>query len=33
MEPELYWEVFCATGEPMAYMLYKTAAGENPPTA
>ena len=33
MEPELYWEVFCATGEPMAYMLYKTAAGENAPTA
>ena len=23
MEPEVYWELFCATGDPMAYMLYR----------
>ena len=23
MEPDVYWEVFCATGDPMAYMLYR----------
>ena len=28
MDPEVYWELFCATGDPMAYMLYRTAAGE-----
>lgn len=22
MEPEVYWELFCATGDPLAYMLY-----------
>ena len=22
---ELYWDVFCATGDPMAYVLYRTA--------
>ena len=22
MESEIYWELFCATGDPMAYMLY-----------
>ena len=27
---EAYWELFCATGDPMAYMLYKTAAGKEP---
>ena len=25
MEPEIYWELFCATGDPMAYMLYRGA--------
>ena len=25
MEPELCWEMFCQTGEPMAYMLYRSA--------
>ena len=30
MNPELCWDVFCATGEPMAYMLFK-AAGEKSP--
>lgn len=25
MEPELYWELFCQTGEPLAYMLYRSA--------
>ena len=30
MESELCWEVFCATGEPMAYLLFK-AAGEDTP--
>ena len=28
MESKLYWEVFCATGDPMAYMLFKSAAEE-----
>ena len=23
MDPEVYWELFCATGDPMAYMLYR----------
>ena len=23
MEPEVYWELFCATGDPLAYMLYR----------
>ena len=22
MEPDVYWEVFCATGDPMAYLQY-----------
>ena len=26
MEQELYWQVFCATGDPMAYILFKNAA-------
>jgi len=26
MESNVYWEVFCATGEPMAYMLYRNTA-------
>lgn len=25
MEPETLWDVFCLTGEPMAYMLYRAA--------
>lgn len=34
MESELYWKIFCATGDPMAYMLYRTAeAPKNGPTA
>jgi len=28
MEPELYWELFCATGDPMAYMLYRSTEEE-----
>ena len=28
MEPELYWELFCATGDPVAYMLYRSAEGD-----
>jgi len=30
MDSELCWEVFCATGEPMAYILFKTAGEKNP---
>jgi hypothetical protein len=29
---ELYWDVFCATGDPMAYVLYRTAQEETRPT-
>lgn len=25
MEPEPFWELFCLTGEPLAYMLYRSA--------
>ena len=25
MEPETLWDVFCLTGDPMAYMLYRAA--------
>ena len=25
MEPEPLWELFCLTGEPMAFMLYRAA--------
>ena len=28
---ELYWDVFCATGDPMAYVLYRTAQEETGP--
>lgn len=28
MEPAPLWELFCLTGEPMAYMLYRSAGGE-----
>ena len=24
MEAEPFWELFCMTGEPLAYMLYRT---------
>ena len=35
MEPETLWDVFCLTGEPMAYMLYRAAEQreENGPSA
>lgn len=29
MEPAPLWELFCLTGEPMAYMLYRSIADEN----
>ena len=29
---ELYWDVFCATGDPMAYVLYRTVREETGPT-
>ena len=25
MEAEPFWELFCMTGEPLAYMLYRSA--------
>lgn len=28
MEPEVYWELFCATGDPLAYMLYRGMEAE-----
>jgi len=28
MEPAPLWELFCLTGEPLAYMLYRSAEGE-----
>lgn len=31
MEPEVYWEMFCATGDPLAYMLYRSAGGTEEP--
>lgn len=31
MEPAPLWELFCLTGEPLAYMLYRSAEdGKNP---
>ena len=33
MESKTYWELFCATGDPVAYMLYRSAeekSGEQP---
>ena len=34
MDAEAYWELFCMTGEPLAYMLYRTAEeGDQPPAA
>lgn len=29
MEPAPLWELFCLTGEPLAYMLYRSIEGEN----
>ena len=31
MEPEVYWEMFCATGDPLVYMLYRSAGGAEEP--
>ena len=31
MDAESYWELFCMTGEPLAYTLYRTAEAEDPP--
>ena len=28
MEPAPLWELFCLTGEPLAYKLYRSAEGE-----
>lgn len=28
MEPTPLWELFCLTGEPLAYMLYRSAEDE-----
>ena len=28
MEPELFWGLFAATGEPLAYMLFRSAEEE-----
>ena len=29
MEPQPLWELFCLTGEPLAYMFYRSAEVEN----
>lgn len=29
MKPAPLWELFCMTGEPLAYVLYRCAAGED----
>lgn len=29
METEAFWELFCMTGEPLAYMLYRSAEAEH----
>lgn len=28
MEPQPLWELFCLTGEPLAYMLYRSVEDE-----
>ena len=28
MKPEDYWQLFCMTGAPEAYMLYRTAGSQ-----
>lgn len=30
MEPDIYWELFCATGDPLAYMLYRSEEEKEP---
>lgn len=30
MEPKDLWQLFEATGDPMAYMMFKAAVGEQP---
>lgn len=32
MESNVYWNLFCATGEPMAYVLYRNAVQEQETT-
>lgn len=32
MEAECFWELFCMTGEPLAYMLYRSAEDGQWPT-
>ena len=29
LEPAPFWELFCLTGEPLAYMLYRSIEGES----
>lgn len=29
MESEPFWELFCMTGEPLAYMLYRAVEGDS----
>lgn len=31
MKPEPFWELFCMTGEPLAYMLYRELTDCPPP--
>lgn len=33
MDAAVYWESFCLTGDPLAYVLYRSAAGEDGPKA
>ena len=28
LDSEIFWEMFCLTGEPLAYMLYRSAEEE-----
>lgn len=28
MEPEWMWRLFCLTGEPLAYLLFRSVGGE-----
>ena len=29
MEAQQYWELFCMTGDPLAYMMYRSIQDEN----
>lgn len=29
MKPEVMWQLFCLTGEPLAYLFYRSAGGKN----